>query len=183
MLAPPELKKIHPLGKSPVITDGNTVVAESGAILEYLLDTYGNGRLVPAANTPAYRRYRYFMHYAEGSLMPFLVLKLVCNRVKSAPVPFFIKPVAKRIANNVSDLFVDPNLREHASFLEAELGNGDWFAGELSAADIQMSYPVESLVARGATVGPKLRAFIDRVKARPAFQRALDKGGAYTIPA
>jgi glutathione S-transferase len=182
MLAPPELKKIHPLGKSPVISDGETVVAESGAILEYIVETHGKGRLVPAAGTPAYRRYRYLMHYAEGSLMPFLVLKLVCNRVKTAPVPFFIKPVAKRIANGVSDKFVDPNLREHTAFLEAQLGNSEWFAGELSVADIQMSYPIESLVARGSDVGPNLRGFIDRMKARPAYKRALEKGGAYTIP-
>jgi glutathione S-transferase len=129
-------------------------------------------------------RYRFFMHYAEGSLMPFLLFKLVCNRVKSAPLPFFIKPVAKRIANGVSDQFVDPNLKTHLGFLESELGKSTWFAGnELTAADIQMSYAVESAVGRAAQygVGDKLRGFVDRIKARPTYKRAIERGGAYDL--
>ena len=180
MLAPPSLKKVHPLGKSPVITDGNTTVAESGAILEYLAETYGDGKLVPAAKTPAYQRYRYFMHYAEGSLMPFLVLKLVCNKVRTAPAPFFIKPIQRRIADGVGQLFLDPNPREHAAFLETELGKSEWIAGEFSIADIQLSYAAESMMTRGEP-GPKLRDFVARCQARPAYKRAQDKGGP-TIP-
>ena len=176
MLAPPELKKIHPLGKSPVISDGEVVVAESGAILEYIADAHGGGRMVPAANTPEHRRYRYFMHYAEGSLMPFLVLKLVCDKVRTAPAPFFIKPVQRRIADGVGQLFLDPNLREHASFLETELAKGDWLCGDLSIADIQMSYAAEAMCTRG-NPGPKLRAYVDRIQARPAYKRATEKGG------
>lgn len=184
MLAPPELKKIHPLGKSPVIVDGDLTVAESGAILDHLLERHGNGRLVPKAGTPAMTRYRFFMHYAEGSLMPYLLFKLVCNRVKSAPLPFFVRPIAKKIANSVSETFVDPNLETHLGFLESELAKSTWFAGdELTAADIQMSYAVESAVGRAAEygVGDKLRGFVERIKARPAYKRAIERGGAYEL--
>ena len=183
MLAPPELKKIHPLGKSPVITDGDTTVAESGAIIDYIVERYAKGRLVPKPGTPDATRYRFFMHYAEGSLMPYLLFKLVCNRVKSAPLPFFIKPVARKIADGVSNQFVDPNLKTHLAFLESELAKSTWFAGDFTAADIQMSYPVESAVARAAQygVGDKLRGFVERIHARPAFNRAIARGGPYEL--
>jgi glutathione S-transferase len=184
MLAPPELKKIHPLGKSPVIVDGDLTVAESGAILDHILERHGNGRLVPKAGTPEMTRYRFYMHYAEGSLMPFLLLKLIFNRVRTAPVPFFVKPIAKKIANGVSDQFIHPNLKTHLGFLESELGKSTWFAGnELTAADIQMSYAVESAVGRAAEfgVGDKLRGFVERIKARPAYKRAIERGGAYDL--
>jgi glutathione S-transferase len=184
MLAPPELKKIHPLGKSPVIVDGELTVAESGAILDYILERHGNGRLVPRSGTSEMTRYRFFMHYAEGSLMPFLLFKLICNRVKTAPLPFFVKPVAKKIANTVSGQFVDPNLKTHLGFLEGELAKSTWFAGnELTAADIQMSYAVESAVGRAAEygVGDKLRGFVERIKARPAYKRAIERGGTYEL--
>jgi len=179
LLAPPELAAIHPLGKSPVITDEGRTVAESGAILEYLVERHGNGRLVPQPGTPEQLRYRYFMHYAEGSLMTPLLVKLLCDRVRSAPLPFFVKPIARRIADGVGGQFVEPNLRRHAAFLEAELAGRTWFAGdELTVADIQMSYPVEALLQRGRELaGERLRAFVERVHARPAYQRALDKGG------
>ncbi len=180
MLAPPELTAIHPLGKSPVITDGDVTVAESGAILEYVLERYGEGRLVPELGTPQHRRYRYFMHYAEGSLMTPLLVKLLCTRVKTAPLPFFVKPIARRIADGVGEKYVEPNLRTHVAFLEGELAKSTWFAGdELTAADVQMSYPVEALVARvpeHAGSG-RLRALLERMRARPAYQRALAKGG------
>ena len=178
-LAPAALQEIHPLGKSPVIVDGEHTIAESGAILEYIVDRHGEGKLAPKPGTPAHLRYRYFMHYAEGSLMPPLLVKFLCSRVKSAPLPFFIKPVARKIADGVGERFVDPNLKRHAAFLEAELGKSTWFAGdELTAADIQMSYPVEALVSRAPEhAGKRLRALLERMRERPAYARALDKGG------
>jgi len=184
MLAPASLEAIHPLGKSPVLVDGDATLAESGAILEYLVETYGKGRFAPPAGTQAYRDYRYFMHYAEGSLMPYLVMKLVFRRVKEAKLPFFVKPIAKKIADRVSGDFIDPNLRRHLAFLGAHLEHHRWFAGdELTAADIQMSFPVEGAVARAAGLGvsPRLAEFVKRCRERPAFQRALARGGPYEV--
>src|SRR6185295_8769679 len=110
MLAPPELRKIHPLGKSPVITDGDLTLAESGAIIEYLVGRYGHGRLVPAADTPDRLRYTYWLHYAEGSLQPLLLMKLFFGRIEKGPMPFFVRPVAKAISRKVNDAFIAPNL-------------------------------------------------------------------------
>jgi glutathione S-transferase len=182
MLAPASLRAIHPLGKSPVITDGEVTMAESGAILEYLADTYGKGAFSPAAGTPAHRDYRYFMHYAEGSLMPFLVMKLVFNKVRS-DAPLLVRPVARAIAGQVSRRFVDPNLEAHLAFLAGHLATHDWFAGDaLSAADVQMSFPIEGAVARaGGSIPPKLTEWLAKIQARPAYRRALEKGGEYRI--
>lgn len=178
MLAPPELRQVHPLGKSPVITDGDTVVAESGAIIEYLLDRH-DGRLRPPPGTPEFLRYRYWLHYAEGSLMPLLVMKLIFGRIPLS-VPGLIRPVAKAIVKGVNDRFLGPNLATHLSFLEAELGRHPWFAGDsFSAADIQMSFPVEA-AARGGGLNqryPRLADFLQRIHARPAHRRALVQGG------
>ena len=182
MLAPKSLQAVHPLGKSPVITDGGNTIAESGAILEYLVETYGNGRLAPRPGTPEHRHYRYFMHYAEGSLMPFLLLKLVFGRVKTAKLPFFVKPIARKIADTVSAQFVDPNLTRHFAFLTAHLDKHTWFAGnELTAADVQMSYPVEAAVERGQELGvsQRMRDWVEAVTARPAYKRALERGGPF----
>jgi len=182
-LAPPELLKVHPLGKSPVITDGGATVAESGAIVEYLLDTYGEtSGLRPAKGTPEYRRYVYWLHFAEGSAMPPLVMKLVFQKIKSAPMPFFAKPIARGIADKVLAAFIDPNLQRQMVFMEADLAGGPWFAGaQFSAADIQMSFPVEAANARGAlgADAPRLRDWLARAHARPAYQRALARGGKY----
>ena len=153
MLAPPELQKIHPLGKSPVVTDGGKTVAESGAILEYLVETYGNGRLAPARDTPDFERYRYFLHYAEGSLMPLLLMKLVTGKIRQAP--FVVRPIAKAIAGKIDGGFVDPNLARHVTFVDGELAGRDWFAGELSAADCQMLFPMQAIAAR--TLNPPAR--------------------------
>lgn len=182
MLAPPELRAVHPLGKSPVITDGDVTVAESGAIVEYLVETHGQGRLVPPAGTPERRRWTYWLHFAEGSAMPPLLLKLVFGRVRSAPMPFFVKPIAKAIADKVLGSFVEPNLRAQLDFMEAELGQRAWFAGpEFSAADIQMSFPVEAAAQRAGLDAsrPQLMGWLKRIHARPAFQRALQRGGPY----
>ncbi|MFN0249511.1 MAG: glutathione S-transferase family protein [Kofleriaceae bacterium] len=180
MLAPDSLKQIHALGKSPVITDGDATIAESGAILEYLVETYGNGRLVPPKGSAQYRDYRYFMHYAEGSLMPYLLLALIFTKVKHAKVPFFVKPIARKIADKVMADFVTPNLTRHLAFLGAHLEKNTWFAGdELTAADIQMSYAVEALESRSKhmTMSPKIGELAKRMRDRPAYQRALAKGG------
>ncbi|MYN06622.1 glutathione S-transferase [Pseudoduganella aquatica] len=184
MLAPPELSAIHPLGKSPVITDGDATVAESGAIIEYLVEKYGNGRLVPPAGTADKRRWTYFLHYAEGSAMAPLLMKLVFDRVESGPAPFFVKPIAKAIAAKVKGSYILPQIERHLDYLEGELGKTEWFAGaEFSAADVQMSFPLEAAAARGglARSRPRLMAFLERIHARPAYQRALEKGGPYEL--
>ena len=184
MLAPPGLRAVHPLGKSPVISDGELTLAESGAILEYLVEKHGGGRFVPPPGTPERLRYTYWMHYAEGSLMPPLLLKLVFDRIARDPMPFFIRPVARAIAARVRDRLIDPNLRSHLDYLEGELGKSAWFAGaELTAADVQMSFPLEAAVARGGLneSRPKLWGFVQRIHARPAYQRALEQGGAFEL--
>ena len=184
MLAPPELRAVHPLGKSPVITDDGVTVAESGAIVEYLVDRYGNGRLIPPPGTPERLRYTYWLHYAEGSAMPPLLLKLVFDRVEVAPMPFFVKPIARAIAGKAKSSFIEPQIKLHLEYMESELGKSTWFAGnEMTAADIQISFPLEAAEARaGLAQGrPKLVAFLQRIHARPAYQRALEKGGPYGL--
>ena len=184
LLAPPELRAVHPLGKSPVITDGELTLAESGAIIEYLADRYGAGTLIPAHGTPARLRCNYWLHYAEGSAMPPLLLKLVFNRVERAPAPFFVKPVAHGIARKVQRSFVDPQLKLHLDYLEGELGDSEWFGGDaFSVADIQLSFPLEAFAARGGLDEryPTLLAFLHRIHARPAWQRALQQGGEYVL--
>lgn len=184
MLAPPELRAVHPLGKSPVITDGDNILAESGAILEYLVETHGQGRLVPAPGTPERLRYRYWMHYAEGSAMPPLLLKLVFDRVARAKMPFFVKPVARAISARALAGFIQPQIDLHLDFMEAELGRSAWFAGgAFTAADVQISFPLEAAAARAGLDGrrPRLMAFLSRIHARPAYQRALARGGPYDI--
>jgi glutathione S-transferase len=182
MLAPPELRAVHPLGKSPVVSDDGVTVAESGAIIEYLTARHGRGRLVPAAGTPEHLRYIYWLHFAEGSAMPYQVLKLVCDRIAKAPVPFFIKPVARGISDTVFKSFVGPNIRAQLDFMEAELGRSEWFAGyAFSAADIQMSFPLEAAAQRSGLDAsrPRLHAFLQKIHARPAYRRALERGGPY----
>ena len=185
MLAPPELVKVHPLGKSPVITDGGVTVAETGAIVEYLLETHGAGRLRPAAGTPEALRFRYWLHFAEGSAMPPLLLKLIFDRIGSGQgMPFFVKPVAKAIANKVKALMVEPNLKRQLDFMEAELGKSEWFAGpDFSAADIQMSFPVEAAHQRAGLDAsrPKLMAWLKKIHARAGYKKALERGGPYSF--
>jgi glutathione S-transferase len=180
MLAPPALRAIHPLGKSPVVTDDGVTVAESGAILEYLVERHGGGRLVPATGTPAHLRYRYFLHYAEGSLMPPLLVKLITHKISTAKMPFFARPIARKIAGSIDAGFVAPNLTRHLAFLEAELEGRAWFTGdELTAADIQMSYPLEAALARGGAAArtPNLTRVLTAMRARPAYARAIERGG------
>ncbi len=184
MLAPPELRAVHALGKSPVITDGDLTLAESGAIVEYLVERYGNGRLVPPAGSPERLRYRYWLHFAEGTAMPPLLMKLVLDRMEKAPMPFFARPIARALARRAKDAVVLPNLQRNLDFMEAELAKRDWFAGpEFSAADIQMSFPLEAAAARGGLDAsrPRLIAFLERIHARPAYGRALERGGKYEL--
>jgi glutathione S-transferase len=182
MLAPPELKQVQPLGKSPVITDDGRTIAESGAIIEYLVASYGGGRLAPAPGSDARLRFTYWLHYAEGSAMPPLLLKLVFDRIENGPMPFFVKPFAKAIARQVKQAFITPQLKLHLDYLEAELARGEWFVGdEFTAADIQMSFPLEAAALRGGLDAsrPRLQAFLQRIHARPAYRRALERGGKY----
>ena len=187
MLAPPELKQVHALGKSPVITerttDGDITVAESGAIIEHLLDSHGNGQLRPAAGTPERRQFSYWLHFAEGSAMPYLVMKLVFDQVRKAPVPFFIKPVVKGVADKVTQSFLAPNISQQLAFIESTLAQQPWFAGpEFTAADVQMSYPMEAAAERvGLGDGhPHIAAWLKRIHERPAYKRALACGGPYS---
>jgi glutathione S-transferase len=184
MLAPPELTQVHPLGKSPVITDDDVTVAESGAIIEYLIERYGKGRLAPEIGTPERLRWRYWLHFAEGTAMSPLLMKLVFERVKVSPMPFFVKPIARGIADKVLTMMVEPNLKRQLDFMEAELSKSEWFAGDtFSAADIQMSFPVEASAQRAGLNAsrPKLMAFLKRIHARPGYRRALERGGPYSF--
>ena len=183
LLAPPELALVHPLGKSPVISDGDTVVAESGAIVEYLVDVHGGGRLRPPQGSAEQRRYTYWLHFSEGSLMPPLLMKLVFDKVREAPVPFFIKPVVRGIADKVTAAYIGPNLKRLLAFMESELSTRPWFAGaEFSAADVQMSYPVEAAAERAGLDAryPALTGWLARIHARPAYIKALAVGGPYS---
>jgi glutathione S-transferase len=184
MLAPTSLRAVHALGKSPVISENGVTVAESGAIMEYLVERHGEGRLIPAPGTPEHLRYRYWLHYAEGSAMPPLLLSLVFGRLPRQPMPFFLRPVVRAISDKTRKSFIDPQLELHQKFMESELGKSTWFAGEaFTAADIQMSFPVEAAAARGGldSSRPKLWAYLQRIHARPAYQRALQAGGPFEL--
>jgi glutathione S-transferase len=183
-LAPSELAAVHPLGKSPVITDDDTTVAESGAIVEYLVGKYDHGRLLPVAGTPERLAYTYWLHYAEGTFMPLMIVSLIINRIETSKMPFFAKPVAKGIAAKVRGGYLEPNVKRNLDFMEATLAKSRWFCGnDLTAADIQMSFAVEAAEVRTdlKTHYPHLRAYLQRSHALPAYQRALEKGGPYTI--
>jgi glutathione S-transferase len=183
MLAPPELRAVHPLGKSPVIVEGDMVLAESGAIIETLADRYGAGKLAPAPGSPERVRYLYWLHFAEGTAQPPLLLKLLFDRIKSKS-PFFVRPVARAIANKALGTFVLPNIARNLDFMEGELAKNEWFAGpQFSAADIQMSFPLEASRARGGPdeKHPRLMSFLERIHSRPAYQRAVERGGKYAL--
>jgi len=180
MLAPDTLRAVHPLGKSPVIEDDGIVVAETGAILEYLARKYGEGRLSPPADTPEGRAVTYWLHYAEGSAMTPLLLKLVFTRLPQN-AGALVRPLVKGVSSKALSSFVDPRLAEHIDYWEAELASTGWFAGtDMTLADIMMSFPLETAAARaGAGDKPNIAAFLKRIHARPAYQRALETGGPY----
>lgn len=179
MLAPEALKKIHPLGKSPVITDGSRVIAESGAILEYLESRYdGEGRLA-LTDEEEQLQSRYWLHYAEGSLMPLLVMKLVFSRMGKPPVPWLLRPVGSAFSKGIQKAWLDKQLTTHRNFIEQHLATHAWFAGSrFSIADVQMSFPLLALTARGGTAdSPAIDAWLRKVQQRDTWQRALAQGG------
>jgi glutathione S-transferase len=181
MLAPRALRAVHPLGKSPVVTDGDATVAETGAIVEHLLDRYDEGRLRPEAGTEARRRFTYWLHYAEGSAMPPLLLKLVFGSLPTR-VPGLVRPLIRQVAAKAQSSFIDPQLKLHKDYWEAELGKAEWFAGpDFTAADVMMSFPVEAAASRApfGAEHPRLSAFLETIHARPAYRRALERGGPY----
>lgn len=184
MLAPASLKAVHPLGKSPVVEDNGNILAESGAIIEYLQETYDpESRLKPISNEEKLR-YRFWLHYAEGSLMPLLMMKLVFGRLGKAPVPWLLRPVGNLLGQGVQKAYLNKQISTHARYLEDSLQKNPWFAGQsFSAADIQMSFPVVALLARGGNNDlPNLQNWFNKVQQRPAWQRAIQQGGPFDIP-
>ena len=166
-LAPPELQAVHPLGKSPVLEDDGLKVIESGAIVDYLIRRHGAGRLQPALNSPEYEAYNQWLHYAEGSAMLPLMLKLYTSRLGDASAP-----LAPRI---------NSELANHLGFVAQSLQGRDWLLGpDFSGADVQMSFVGEA--ARGLRASyPAMDAWVRRCQARPAYQRALERGGPYAL--
>ncbi len=183
-LAPPELFKVHPLGKSPVIDDNGRVVAETGTIVEYLIGKYGAGQFRPVVGTDAEIDYLYWIHFAEGTAMPPLVMSLVLSRIAETPMPFFVKPIAKQISNRLREVMVDRHVPNHLDLFEKTLGSNEFLIGnDLTGADIMMSFPIEAAALR-ADAGkgrPNLSAWVKRIQSRPAYLTALEKGGPYAF--
>lgn len=182
-LAPKELQDVHPMGKSPVVTHDGLTLAESAVILEYLLDEFGEGRLRPAPGTPEFLQYRYWMHFAEGTGMPPLILKLVFRRLENVGPPV-VKQIVRGVSKKVQTDFVDKELALRANFIEDHLGKNEWFTGDqMTAADIQMSYVVKAYLIRGPEGAeyPNMRRFVDRVEALPAYQRGIERGGPLSV--
>lgn len=182
-LAPDSLKAIHPLGKSPLITDGGKTIAESAVIISYLIRTYGKELdLVPETGTKAADQAEYWLHFAEGSLMPYLVMTLVFNKIKTSPMPFFVRPIAKAIANQVLQSFITPNVESTMTFINDHLSRNTWFAGDkMTAADFQMIFPLEAAMSRSeaAKAMPAIAKYVERVHATETYKAALKKGGPY----
>ena len=182
LLAPPELKAVHPLGKSPVITDDSRVVAESAVIIDYLVSKYGKGNLKPKSEDELLR-YNYWLHYAEGSAITPFLMQLVFHKVETAPMPFFVKPIAKKIAQTVRKSWINQQIKLHLDYMENEISKTGWFVGnDFSAADIILSYPIEAASERGGlNKHPNLERFLKKVKERPAYKRAIEKGGPFQV--
>ena len=183
-LAPPELKAVHPLGKSPVITDGDITVAESGAIVEYLMEQYSGGKLQPADTPEARRDYTYWLHYAEGTMMPLLIIALLLRRVDEAKVPFFVKPIARDITGKLREAYLDRNLAANMKFMESTLADRPWFTGDhLTAADIHMSFILEGLNVSTDLESdfPNMAACLKRCHDDKNYQRAIERGGPFHL--
>lgn len=182
-LAPESLRHIHPLGKSPLIQEGDFVLNESGAIVEYLLQRYDHSQhFRPVTESENYPQYLQWLHYAEGSIMPLLLLSLVFNRIEQQKVPFFVKPIVNKIVQSVKNSFIHPQLTLHLDYIEQSLANKTWFLGEqLTGADIMMSFPLQALVARGLSDYPNICAYVERIEQDLAYQRAEQKLGKFTI--
>ncbi len=172
--APPSLKQVHPLGKAPVLVDQDQVLAESAVILEYLQESYDKNILFQPLNATSKQQFRYWMHYAEGSLMPLLVMHLVMDKV-ATQAPFLVKPIAKQVAKGVQAQFVQPRLKDHIDYLEGYLTQHEYFAGRFSFADIQMSFPLQALQSRLKSKYPAITAYLDRLGHRAAYFRAKSK--------
>lgn len=186
MLAPARLRKVHPLGKSPVITVDGETIAETGLIVEYLCDRFDDGRLSPPMNpgamTKERQRWLYWLHYAEGSTMPMLLLKLVFNEMPTQ-APWPLRFLVKLISKQGQDEFIDPQLALHLDYMEAALADTGWFGGpQFSAVDVMMSFPIEGASGFGL-IGKRSRLadFVARIHSRPAYLRALDRGGSYSL--
>jgi len=177
--APESLKDIHPLGKAPIITDGEVTVAESGAIIEYLLDQYDTEQHLKPSGGQALLDYRYWLHFAEGSLMPLLVMKLVMMKVAKSPMPFFVKPIAKALSNKIQQKFIAPRIKPQMAMIEETLASRTWFTGEhFTAADVQMSFPLQASSSRiDLSQYPNIGRYIRQVEAREGYQQAIKKGG------
>ena len=181
--APQSLRDVHPLGKSPVITDdkNDVTLAESGAIIEYLIATYGP-QFKPSSDNQQYWQYLYWLHFSEGTLMPPMVMSLVFTQMKKAPMPFFIKPVAKMLSDKIMASFVAPSIASQLKYIEQHLSKNTWFCGDqITGADFQMSFPLEASVARGIITDkyPSILKYVKAFQARPAYQTGLEKGGDY----
>ena len=179
-LAPAILKEVHPLGKSPVITHDGRVIAETGAIVDYIVTRLGNGRLRPDVNSDEYLRYNYWSHFAEGSAMPPLVMRLVIGSAVER-APFFAKPFLRAMDKAINQAYLGPTIEGAFDLMEAELAKGGWFAGDrFSAADVMMSFPLEAAGSRGGIGNrPRLKDWLERIHDRPAYRVALEKGGPY----
>lgn len=185
-LAPPELLDVHPLGKAPIVTDGEVTVAESGAIIEYLMYEYDDGTLQPDEGTAERLAYTYWLHYAEGTFAPLMVLSLILGRIETAKMPFFAKPIARGIVGKVRSGYLDANVKRNLDFMDATLGRSSWFAGDrFTAADVQMSFALEAASVRSnlRSAYPRLAEFIDRIHERPAYRIATEKGGSLELMA
>ena len=184
MLAPASLKKVHPLGKSPVLEDDDLIIAESGAILEYLQETYDTNSQLKPQEREVRQQYRFWLHYAEGSLMPLLLMKLVFTSLGKPPVPFGVRTIGKMLGQGIQKAWLNKQIETHARFIEPQLAVKPWFAGEqLSMADIQMSFPIFALLSRGGITDlPHTQSWKKRVEMRPAWQRAIEQGGPVDLP-
>lgn len=182
-LAPPEYLALHPLGKAPLITDGDKVLAETGAIAEYIIDKYDAENWRPAKGSPERIAYNYWLHAAEGTLMPYLILHLFMTRMETAP-PFFMRPIIKAVTGQVRKAYLTPSLTKFYTYMDAELEGVTWFAGDTpTLADIMMSFPLQAAAGRGALddTYPHIMTYIERLNARPAYNVALAKSGNMDI--
>ena len=181
-LAPDSLRAVHPLGRSPVLTTPEGAIAESGAIVEYLVRKHGQTHFTSPESGENLQQYLFWLHFAEGSLMPPLVARLVLEKARQkGSKPFFIKPITNKLIDGILNAYYGPNLAQSLRYVESYLAHHTWFAGEQpTGADVQMIFPLESLVASGnAKDFPAIREYVKRVHARPAYKQALEKGGEY----
>ena len=182
-LASEEAKALHPLGKFPILVHGDHVIAESAVILEYMARFFGEATWVVNIDDTNYWSFQYWMHYAEASLMPPLIIRLIFSKLKGPQVPALIRPLSRRIADQVDQSFTLPQIRTHFAFVESHLRGREWFVGDrMTIADVQMHFPLEAALAKRtikATDYPAINQYVERLQARPAYLRALDKAGEY----